>query len=160
MALRGRYKLDNYSVFFVTTSTRKHQPLFCNEETLRAVQKILFYSVERHSVELLGYVLMKNHLHLLLHIPTGGKALSNFMRDFKMSVALRLFKGRGSIWQNGFDDVAIYSEKVFNVKLRYIHDNPVRAGYVKNSTEWQFSSASDWLTGKSSDQVKTDLFVE
>ncbi|MBU1075522.1 transposase, partial [Patescibacteria group bacterium] len=51
------------------------------------------------------------------------------------------YKARQSfhVWQNGFYDFNIYSEKKFIEKLNYIHDNPVKHKLAKNSKDWKYS---------------------
>ena len=155
MGLRGRSQLEFYETFFVTTSTIEWKCYFDSANVRRRVRDILYYSVQCHKAKLFGYVIMKNHIHLLIRLPNGGPHLSAFMRDFKMSVSRKLFKSRGKIWNAGFHDVAIVTQEVFNTKLAYIHENPVRAGYVRNAVDWEFSSASKWLLGLGSKDVAT-----
>jgi len=59
------------------------------------------------------------------------------------------------MWQPRFDDVIIYSEKQFKIKIEYIHNNPVKAGLVQSAAEFEFSSVRDWLTDE-----KGKLLVE
>jgi len=49
------------------------------------------------------------------------------------------------LWKPRFDDIVIKSEKQFRIKLDYIHNNPVKSGFVISPTDWRFSSAGDWL---------------
>ncbi len=52
------------------------------------------------------------------------------------------------MWQPRFDDVIIYSEKQFRIKIEYIHNNPVKAGLVPAAKDYEYSSARDWLTNE------------
>jgi hypothetical protein len=47
-----------------------------------------------------------------------------------------------SLWQSGFHPKAIINEEMFEQKLRYIHQNPVRKGLVQRPEDWWYSSAS------------------
>ena len=49
------------------------------------------------------------------------------------------------IWQDEYHPEAIYSEKWFHQKLNYMHDNPVRKGFVTQPEDWKYSSARNWL---------------
>ena len=64
------------------------------------------------------------------------------IKEYKQSL-YRL--GRYSLWQRGFDDLVISSDKQFRIKLEYIHNNPVKAGLVTAAVDYPYSSASDWL---------------
>ena len=156
MGLRGRSQLEFYDTYFVTTSTVDLKCYFKSASIMGRVRDILFYSVKCHRTKLFGYVIMKNHIHLLMKVHNGGKGLSVFMRDFKMSVSRKLFRDRGRIWSAGFHDVVVISRDVFNTKLLYIHENQVRANYVARPVDWEFSSASAWLSDSLSEDVSTD----
>ena len=56
-------------------------------------------------------------------------------------------RGEFSFWQDGFHPQAISSRPVFEQKLRYLHENPVRKGLVATPEEWWYSSAA-WHAGR------------
>jgi putative transposase len=144
-------------VFFVTTTVRNHERLFSNPEKQTALREILRFCVKKHRACLYGYVLMPNHLHLLLRLEGGGPQLSDFMRDLKSYSSKSVFPDLQGMWERRFDDVAIISEDQFHVKLSYIHDNPVRAGLVSTPGGYAFSSTQCWLSGVSDGLVTIDL---
>ena len=55
--------------------------------------------------------------------------------------------GRFRFWMRGYDDLGIYSERQFRIKLEYIHNNPLKAGLVGRAEDYVFSSARDWIDG-------------
>ena len=79
-----------------------------------------------------------------------GKKLPTSLsgRDLPTSQAKRnqVFK----LWMDRFDDVVIYNEQRLRVKIKYIHENPVRAGLVKEPEDWKFSSARNYTLGDQS----------
>jgi len=105
---------------------------------------------------------MPNHIHLLLHV-CEGKSISDFMRDFKkyssvqikdvltenkmLDLLSQLNEGDNefSLWKDRFDSVQVYSERVMETKLNYIHYNPVKAGLVEEMTDWKYSSARNYF---------------
>jgi putative transposase len=101
----------------------------------------------RDEARIAAYVLMPSHLHLLMFIQ--GNRLSGFMRDFKKYVAMKVVKElsmeQGGIWMPRYDRAAITSERIFRIKLNYIHQNPVRAGLVSEARDWRWSSAADYF---------------
>ncbi len=102
---------------------------------------------------------MPSHLHALVGFQEI-RTLSQFMRSFK-SLSSKDVKGHPSseivdrlsrnggfaLWQPRFDDLLIYSEEQFKIKVEYIHTNPVRAGLVAEPVDYLYSSARDWLLG-------------
>jgi REP element-mobilizing transposase RayT len=96
-----------------------------------------------------------------------GYEISNIIRDFKRYTATRIteflvqdserlflsvFRRAGikqgtkiKIWQDDFHPVAIVSEKWFYEKMSYMHENPVRKGFVRNPEDWKYSSARNWI---------------
>ena len=49
------------------------------------------------------------------------------------------------LWTEDYHPIALTSEKWFNQKLTYMHDNPVRKGFVEKPEAWKYSSARNWL---------------
>ncbi len=157
MPRRGRSSLSEQRVFFVTTTVREWRGLFDSPEILHGLQRIIFKAIANHGVTLFGYVLMPDHLHLLVRLEGGGPQLSRFMRDIKSLSSRLLFPGQGSVWMERFDDVAIYSDEQFSIKLNYLHKNPVRRGLVSRPEDYEYSSASAWLSGLNDGVVCTDV---
>jgi len=145
MPTRGRTKLTDQTCFFVTTTARDHSHYFSEDEKKRALLLIVRERCLVHGAKLHGYVIMSNHMHLLLSVPNCGPGLSAIMRDIKSLSSRKLYPGARGIWQHRFDDVAIYSDANFRTKLNYIHQNPVKAGIVKIAEEYEYSSAAGWL---------------
>jgi hypothetical protein len=52
---------------------------------------------------------------------------------------------RYKVWQEGFHPIAIESERFFLEKLQYLHENPVRKGYVDRLEQWRYSSARNYI---------------
>jgi hypothetical protein len=64
------------------------------------------------------------------------------------------------LWQERFDDLAIYSSKIAKVKINYIHDNLVRKGIVERPEEYLYSSARNYiLDDHSIIEVATDFLL-
>jgi putative transposase len=84
-----------------------------------------------------GYVVMPEHVHLLLNEPERG-LLADAIHYLKLSFAKRL--GTGTFWQKRYYDRNIRNEREFREKLRYIHRNPVKRELVLEPGEWKWSS--------------------
>ena len=91
----------------------------------------------RFALYIYGYVVMPEHVHLLLSEPQRG-LLANAVHYLKLSFAKRL--GSGVFWQKRYYDRNLRDEREFREKLRYIHRNPVKRGLVFNPADWNWSS--------------------
>jgi putative transposase len=91
-----------------------------------------------------GYVVMPEHVHLLVNEPQRGQ-LSRAVQAFKLSVSMR--SGERPFWQAHYYDFNISSHEKFVEKLRYIHRNPVRRGLVTKPEDWKWSSFRHDQTG-------------
>lgn len=110
---------------------------------------------------------MTNHIHMIAQAEEGNK-LSDILRDFKKHTSkeiiksiqeegesrrewmLNIFKTAAEksvyneeykFWKHSNHPFLLYSVHMINQKLNYIHDNPVRAGLVKEQHEYLYSSA-------------------
>jgi putative transposase len=146
MGLRRRSTIEGANIFFVTTSLKNHQPLFSSPKTRDDIETFLFEFFPDYADKLMGYVIMPSHIHLLVGCLRGGPQLSRFVQSFKSLSARKFFFK--SVWEKRFDDLIITSAKQFQIKLNYIHDNPVRKGYVSNPVDWKWSSARFWILGQ------------
>ena len=147
MGRRKRSLIKGPSLFFVTFSTHEKTDVFNSDDLLEIVENTLFEIVKLSGYTLLGYVIMPNHLHLMIGVRNDGKALSKFIFSLKGIVRKRIC-GDKILWQKRFDDLVISAEKQFKVKLDYIHNNPVKRGLVESPAEWRFSSYRFWLSDK------------
>jgi putative transposase len=97
----------------------------------------------RFVVRIYGYVVMPEHVHLLLNEPEQG-TLAEALHYLKLSLVKRVHSrgamGAGSFWQKRFYDRNVRDAREFSVKLRYLHRNPVKRGLVKEPRDWQWSS--------------------
>jgi putative transposase len=94
-----------------------------------------------------GYVVMPEHVHLLLTEPERTK-LSIALQMLKQNVARRLRGPEGGpLWQPRYYDFNVWSYARQTEKLRYIHRNPVRRGLVQSPEEWAWSSFRHYLAG-------------
>lgn len=91
----------------------------------------------RFALYIYGYVVMPEHVNLLMSEPQQG-FLADAMHYLKLSFAKRL--GTGVFWQKRYYDRNVRDEREFREKLRYIHGNPVKAGLCELPEEWPWSS--------------------
>ncbi|MFQ5677123.1 MAG: transposase [bacterium] len=88
-----------------------------------------------------NYVMMPDHLHLIFQLGEV-RALEQVMHSFASFTANQIndvLRRSGSLWQSGYYDHALRDDHAFNRHVRYIAENPVRAGFVPDAQDWPFS---------------------
>lgn len=137
--------VDNLAdrIFFVTSVTWGRRSLFQSERAARLLLDTLFIYRERGIFQLYEFVIMPDHIHLLL-APKAGVALERAMQFIKGGFSHRFLKETGSrmeIWQRSFTNHRIRDLADFEKHRTYIHLNPVRAGLVEFPKGYPYSSA-------------------
>jgi putative transposase len=140
---------------FITFSCYRRLPFFSSARR----KDIFLRSLEKarctYHFVVLGYVVMPEHVHLLVTEPRKSD-LSTAIKALKQSVSrsvlcssrkkrtdqLRLFHSERPqrFWQPRFYDFNVFTEKKRLEKLRYIHRNPVTRGLVSKPEDWRWSS--------------------
>ncbi len=102
----------------------------------------------RYRLVVAGYVLMPEHVHLLVGEPQRG-TLAVALQVLKQQTSRRL-KGRGEVrfWQRRYYDFNVHNEEKRVEKLRYMHRNPVKRGPVEKPEDWAWSSFRHYATGQ------------
>ena len=93
-----------------------------------------------------GYVVMPEHVHLLLSEPQRG-TLADAIKSLKQGVSRRLIGDAEHFWQKRYYDFNIRNHRQFVEKLRYIHRNPVKRGLCERVEDWEWSSYPQYATG-------------
>jgi putative transposase len=99
-----------------------------------------------HEFYVFGYVLMPEHVHLLVSEPKRYK-LSTTINVLKAEVSKQLKGPRKQFWQRRYHDFNVLTHKKHVEKLRYMHRNPVKRGLVKEPQGWAWSGYRHYLTG-------------
>ena len=132
--------------FFITFSFANRRKIGQIQGVYEILAESLNFRVFKTDSKILSYVFMPSHLHFVLSI--DGKNLSGFVRDFKKYTAqkhlIKLCK-INPVWQAGYDRQAIWSMEVLKTKIKYCHNNPVRANLVENAEDWYYSSYANYL---------------
>jgi len=123
-------------IMLVSTNTKSRKPVFANPAYAHEAIDTLYRLQTLHPFFLFGFVIMPDHCHILLNVPPP-ETISVIMRQFKSGVSHNL--GIGPFWQERF-----HMETPENSKaaLKYIHENPVKAGLVDSPERYKWSSAS------------------
>ena len=158
------YSVKNQqAIHFLTFTVVEWADVFSRKLYTDIIIESLKYCQQQKGLKLFGWVIMTNHIHLIAGC-THPHKVSDFIRDFKKYTSkqivaaiegnlqesrrgwlLHLFRqDMGAIfWQPDNHAVEITSKKFFDQKLKYLHQNPVRAGYVFKEEDWAMSSAGN-----------------
>jgi putative transposase len=131
---------------FITFSCHQRRPLLTAKRrdlVLRALEQ----TRTQYELVVAGYVVMPEHVHLLLSEPRKQN-LSVAIKALKQGVSRRSLgsarkqtdEARRHFWQPRFYDFNVWTEKKRIEKLRYMHRNPVKRGLVGLPQEWRWSS--------------------
>ena len=159
----------NYdAVFFVTLTVVSWVDVFTRKAYCEELIKNIQYCQNHKGLELYAYVIMSNHMHWLAAQKDGK--LNNLLRDFKSYSAKQLLtmiyhdplesrrdwmkiifqynakfqkqNAENMFWQKTNHPIDCYNEKLLWQKINYIHQNPVKAGWVTDAEDWWYSSAN------------------
>lgn len=167
-----RYKInDQYAAYFCTLTIVKWIDVFTRQVYRDIVVESLNYCVENKGLTIYSWVLMSNHLHLIVQVkpPLG---CSGFLRDFKKFTSKSIvreikdcsesrkewlldkfsFEARRTsraenykIWQDSNHAIEMDGQIDIWQKIDYIHNNPVRNGLVEAPEHYCYSSARDYM---------------
>jgi putative transposase len=131
---------------FLTFSCYRRLPYLYNDPARIVFEELLERVRKKHDFYLFGYVLMPEHVHLLLSEPKLQR-LEDTIRVLKGETSKRLKGDRKQFWQRRYHDFNVFTHDKFVEKLRYMHRNPVERGLVEAPEDWPWSSCNHWLTG-------------
>lgn len=168
-----KYKItDDNGIYFVTTTIVGWVDIFTRRELSEIIIDSLKFCQKEKGLIIYAWCLMPSHLHMLVSA-TEGKNLSDIMRDFKKFTSKKItstiteinesrdwlidkfsFAARThskteefKVWQDGFHPILIETNLFKEQKLNYIHQNPVKAGFVNEPEHYNYSSAINYCGG-------------
>jgi putative transposase len=129
--------------FFVTSVTWERRALFRSERAATLFSETLFGYRNRGIFQLYEFVLMPDHIHLLL-APKPTLALERALQFIKGGYSHRFMKETGSrmeIWERSFTNHRVRDATDYEKHRSYIHLNPVRTRLVERPQDYPYSSA-------------------
>ncbi len=165
------YKFHNQSgLYFISFATVFWIDVFVREAYFNIIIESLHYCRKYKGMKIYGYCIMTNHIHLIFQSESGNA--TGLIRDFKTHTSKKIltilkmnskesrkewmldfFKLAGEknsnvsnmqFWQQHNKPIELWSNKVIDQKLDYIHENPVKAGFVGEAVDWKYSSARNY----------------
>lgn len=142
-----RHFQQSGQLHFLTFSCYRRRPNFPNAAARACFESSLERVRQSYELCVYGYVVMPEHVHLLVNEPERG-CLAQVLQSVKQSVARTLaLRAADPFWQARYYDFNVWSERKFVEKLRYIHRNPVVRGLVHHPADWPWSSFLHYSTG-------------
>ena len=139
-----RYQRDGH-FHFVTFSCRERKPYLATTIARNLFVRALEVMRVRYGFVVSGYVVMPEHVHLLVSEPREA-VLATALQALKLSVSVQ--SSQRPFWQKRYYDFNVFTAEKWWEKLNYIHENPVRRGLVRSASEWTWSSARHYRTGE------------
>ena len=146
----------NGNLYHVMVQGINKEKIFDKDIEKKIYIKLMFENAFSNNIKIIAYCIMDNHAHLLLSIKDIS-SMSNFMKiiNLKFAIIYNEIQNRvGVVFRNRFKSELIYDEKYFYNCVRYIHNNPVKAGIVDNAKNYKFSSANNYSLEKVLNQLK------
>ena len=180
----GKYKIHNQKgIYFLTLTVVGWVDVFTRATYRDIVLDSLKYCMEEKGLVVYAYVIMSNHVHLIAQSASETQTLSDIMRDFKSFTAKQIKKSIEDVqtgesrrdwlqylfgyfaksnqrnrtfqfWQSDNHPIELWSPRVIEQKLAYIHWNPVNAKIVASPSHYLYSSASNYFEGTGLLEVK------
>lgn len=165
-----KQNLKSDKAYFITMTVVGWIDVFTRKNHRDAIIESLKYCQKEKGLVIYAYVIMSNHIHMIVDI-NDTVPLKDIIRDFKKFTSkkilqqiqnepesrrewmLKIFENAADesakhkyfkFWQTGNHAIEVYTEKFVWDKINYIHDNPVRVGFVTHQWDWIYSSATNY----------------
>ena len=174
--MSSRYKVyDDHTPHFITTTVVRWIDALSRPVYKDIIVDSLRFAISNKGLQLHAWVIMNNHFHIIASAKEGV-SLAEIIRDIKKFTSNQLlteisvnpqesrrewmmkafaYEGahnnsneRFQFWQQGFHPVELSTEERFRQRLNYLHENPVRAGLVRQPQDYVYSSAIDLYENK------------
>ena len=139
---RSARQISSSGIYHIIFRGVNHCHLFEDDKDYLRFLELLRIAKDKHPVEVIAYCLMGNHVHLLLREKNPGE-LSLIMRRLLSPYASwfnHRYERSGALIANRYKSECVTSDAYLLTVLRYIHQNPVVAGMVKDIADYQWSS--------------------
>ena len=162
---RSRYKIyEPTHPHFITCTVLNWIPLFTRKESVDILLDSFRYLQITDNLIIYAYVILENHIHIIAQSDDIAKTMAKFKRHTAREL-LKLLQRENvktileqlafykkahksdrqyQVWQEGLQPKFIQTDAIMKSKINYIHQNPVKRGYVDEASHWRYSSARDY----------------
>lgn len=148
------------ATYLVTAPTFHRKRLFQNQRFGEVLTEILMQCRQQYDFLLHDYVIMPDHVHLLLTADADAD-IAGIVRSFRLTFTdqlMREFGYHGEIWSNEVSQRSIETAEDFAAVARHIHSNPVRGGFCEHEREYGMSSRSSrWVLDPAPEALRPAL---
>ncbi len=162
---RSRYKITNPELpHFITLTVLHWIPVFTRQETVNILLESLKF-LSKDGLKVYVYVVLENHCHLVVQSNAVDRDISRYKSYTAKQIIQYLVENNVKqileqlafykkahkddrayqFWQEGVHPELIQGDEMMRQKIDYIHQNPVKRGYVDKAEHWRYSSARDYL---------------
>jgi len=162
---RSRYKiLHKDAPHFLTFTILNWIPLFTRRGTVQIILDALVWRQQNKNMKVYAYVILENHMHCILQAPDliqqvhdfkafTAKQILRYLEENRADKILKLLEffkkphkvdSRYQVWEEGSHPQWLQTEEMLLQKTNYIHENPVKRGYVDEAIHWRYSSARNY----------------
>ncbi|GMV99170.1 MAG: hypothetical protein AMXMBFR84_03090 [Candidatus Hydrogenedentota bacterium] len=165
LPMRSRYRFhEPDAAYFLTCTIVEWISVFQSRPYFDSIATSLAFCRRQKGLRLYAYVIMENHLHLIASAPDLSAVVQSF-KSFTAREIVRIAASGGQtpllsqftaykkrykmesahqVWQEGTHPQRIQGDEMLNQKVDYVHNNPVRRGYVDLPEHWRYSSARNY----------------
>ncbi len=163
---RSRYRI--YEIrhpHFLTCTIINWIPVFTRPDTAQIILDSLAFLQRERGLRLYGYVILENHMHWIADADDLPHEIHSF-KSYTAKMLVRYFESHTNgtrildqfafykkrhktdrehqIWEEGTHPQLLQNQEMLLQKLEYIHNNPVKRGYVDDPIHWRYSSARSY----------------
>lgn len=141
--VRKARQLSQTGIYHIMVRGINGQNIFCDEDDYKRYLDTLARISKEEDAQVFAYCLMSNHIHLLIH--EGKDGVSRLMKRLGGSYAYWYnwkYERKGYVFQDRFKSENVEDDTYLKTVVRYIHQNPVKAGIVRNPETYPWSSIS------------------
>lgn len=130
------------SFFHVITQGINKSYIFEKAEDIKYYIKIMYHLTKEQKIKIVGYCIMNNHAHMLIETEEI-KELSKYMQRFNTKYGKyynKKYNRVGYVFRDRYRAEGIYTEEYLYNCLKYIYNNPVKAGICKKAEDYPYSN--------------------
>ncbi|MGB7291225.1 MAG: transposase [Thermodesulfobacteriota bacterium] len=130
-------------LYFITSVVENREPISINENCVQILLRVLSQYAKNYYIEIIAFVVLPDHLHLLISPKSQNHTISDFMKSVKGKTAIeinRALRRKGRLWQHQFLDHIVRSKEDYRSHIEYIHYNPIKHGLCDKPEDYRWSS--------------------